>query len=168
MPDYRTRAEEFSPRELIELGFWEVLVRLDRILEMETQEMTDFTEITNLVTAQSGTIDSAVTLLKAIHDELLAAGTDQTALTNLAANIEANTSKLADAVAANPDPAATPPPPVPPVDAPPPAPPTDGTGVADTPPPAPPADTPPPDAPPLVPDPTTGLPVPPADGAPPA
>ncbi len=108
---------------------------------------TDFTQIEQDVAAQSDVVASAVTLLGAIHQELLDAGTDPTALANLAGKIESNTAKLADAVAANPDPSVTPPPP-PPVDAPPPEPPTDGTGVADIPPPdAPPADAPPADAP---------------------
>jgi len=133
---------EFSDRELIELGFWAVLVRLERL---EALVATDFTEIEQDVAAQATVVDSVVTLLTTIHQELLDAGTDPTALANLAASIESNTAKLAAAVEANPDPAATPPPP-PPVDAPPPEPPTDGTGVADIPPPdvaapdAPPAD----------------------------
>ncbi len=142
--DDRYRPEQFSTRELIELGFLAVLIRLEYL---EALVATDFTQIEADVAAQASVVDSAVTLLNAIHQELLDAGTDPTALANLAGKIESNTAKLSDAVAANPDPSVTPPPP-PPVDAPPPEPPADGTGVADIPPPdAPPADAPPADAP---------------------
>lgn len=140
MPDHRHRPEEFSTRELIELGFWEVLTSIHR---QEYREMTDFTAIEQEVADQSSVIDSVSTLLTKIHDELLAAGTDQTALDNLAASIQSNTAKLAAAADANPDPAAAPPadttpPPAEtgtnPDGSPPPEPPTDGTGVADLPP----------------------------------
>jgi len=147
----------FSDREIIELGFYAMLVRLERL---EALVATDFTEIQQDVAAQQGVVESAITLLEHIHQELEDAGTDQTALDNLKASIEANTSKLADAVAANQDPAPVDTPPVdttpPPAEtgtnpdgSPPPDQPTDGTGVADTPPPdAPPADVPPADVPP--------------------
>ena len=53
------------------------------------------------VAAQTTVIGSAVTLLKDLHDRLVAAGTDPAALAALATTIQSNTDALAAAVQAN-------------------------------------------------------------------
>lgn len=72
--------------------------------------MINLTDLQAKVTAQTGVINSTVTLLSAISAELkiALANNDQAALQAIADGIDANTTALAQGVAANPDPAAAP------------------------------------------------------------
>jgi uncharacterized protein YoxC len=98
------------PREiqLIERKLDEVLMMLDA-LTIETRKQTrqgnklmaDLTRITSEVAENGTVIGSAVTLIEQIAEALRNAGTDQAALDQLAADLDAQASALADAVVRN-------------------------------------------------------------------
>jgi ABC-type transporter Mla subunit MlaD len=63
--------------------------------------MSAVTDLTNAVNAQSTVVDSAVTLLQSLAQQIRDNVDNSDALNALADEIEANTSELADAVSAN-------------------------------------------------------------------
>ncbi len=98
----------YSTQDLIGIGFlvtWEQLDRIEyqlaRLQATENHEMAALDQITADVAANTDATNSAIALLTALHDELVAAGTDPAALAALATNLEANTTALAAAVTAN-------------------------------------------------------------------
>ncbi len=100
------------PDQAEQLNRIEVMIR--DLVHQGKHSMATTQEILDKVTAQTGTVNSVVTLLGTIHQELLdaiAAGSDPATLQSIADKIDANTTALADAVVANPDP--TPPAPTP-------------------------------------------------------
>ena len=83
------------PSQLTDRGLLETI--LERILEMS--QTVD--QLVAEVASQTTVIGSAVTLLQSLHDQIVAAGTDQTALAKLATDLQANTDALSAAVVAN-------------------------------------------------------------------
>jgi hypothetical protein len=82
-----------------------------RITQLREFIMAAFDDLETKLTAMEGKQDMVVTLLGTIHQELvdiLAQGVTAEKVQALADRIDADTQKLADAAAANPDP--TPPP----------------------------------------------------------
>ena len=82
------------------IGDWlerliQVLIRQQEII------MADLTQLTADVTANTDAVNSAVTLIKGLADEIRKAGTDPAALKALTDKLEANTTALAEAVTAN-------------------------------------------------------------------
>lgn len=75
---------------------------LASILKLEVKEMADLTQITDKVTAIEGAADSAIELINALAAEVRANATDPAALSALADRLEAESSKIGAAVAANP------------------------------------------------------------------
>lgn len=88
---------------------WAIELRemLSRLIRMERQDMKALDDLTNAVSSENSVIDSAVTLLTGLSDQLKAAGADPAKLQGLQAAIEQRTASLAAAVAAN-TPAPTP------------------------------------------------------------
>ena len=80
---------------------------LAKLGTQETDIMADLSSLEADVKANGDAVASAVTLLQGLKAQLDAAGTDAAKLADLSASIEANTSNLAAAVAAN-TPAAAP------------------------------------------------------------
>lgn len=99
-----------------------ILRKLNKIDIQGEIIMADFTDVEAAVAADTDAVNSAITLLTSLADEVEATGGDQDKVTALAAEIRTNTATLASAVAAN-TPAAppvdTPPVDTPPVDTPP-------------------------------------------------
>ena len=98
------------PRELqlIERKLDEILMILDaltyetlRQTRQGTKIMADLSRITTEVAENGTVIGSAVTLIEQIAAALRAAGSDQAALDQLAADLDAQASALAAAVVAN-------------------------------------------------------------------
>jgi hypothetical protein len=87
------------------------------IQQQESTIMADLSQLTTDVASNGTVIDSAITLLQGLSAALAAAGTNPAQLAALQQQLEAETTNLANAVAAN-TPAAPPPAPAP---APPPA-----------------------------------------------
>lgn len=110
-------------RELIGLGFYAVLNKLDNIectlsnLEdqihhlrhMEADEIMDLSALQASVAAQSTVIASAETLLSTLAQEIRDAAGDPAAIAALADTIDQNSAGLAEAVKNNTDPTAVPP-----------------------------------------------------------
>jgi hypothetical protein len=89
------------PSQLNERALLEII--LEKVIIMASTVETLVAE----VAAQTTVVQGAVTLLQSLHDQLVAAGTDQAALTTLATSLQANTDALSAAVVAN-TPAAAP------------------------------------------------------------
>jgi hypothetical protein len=89
------------PSQIMDRALLEII--LERLIIMATTVDTLVAE----VSAQTTVIQSAVTLLQSLHDQIVSAGTDQVALTKLATDLQANTDALSAAVVAN-TPAAAP------------------------------------------------------------
>lgn len=85
--------------------------KLDAILlqltRMEKSMSQNQDALVAAVTADTDAVSSAVTLLQGLSQQIKDAGTDQTKLDALTAQLDGNTKKLADAVVAN-TPAASP------------------------------------------------------------
>lgn len=86
-----------------------ILRKLDNITELETQAMADLTAITQEVAENGSAVDSAVALLGSLSDQIRALSTDPAALQALADQLDADGTRLAEAVVAN-TPAEEPPP----------------------------------------------------------
>jgi tRNA threonylcarbamoyladenosine modification (KEOPS) complex Pcc1 subunit len=94
-------------RIVIEINSPDVARKLDQILaaltRMEITIMATLKDIQDAVAAENTVVDSAITLLTQIHDELAAAiaANDPAALQAVVDSINAEKQKLADAVVAN-------------------------------------------------------------------
>jgi hypothetical protein len=75
--------------------------KLDELLKGQQKVMTDLTQITQEVQNTSDAEDAAVLLLTNLHDLLVAAGTDQTKLNDLATALRTKKDALAAAIVAN-------------------------------------------------------------------
>ena len=88
-----------------------ILFRLDKINDTLNQlistvlsleeKMTDFSKIEAEVAQNTDAVNAAVELLENLSDLIRAAGTDPIKLNELATALDANTRRLAEAVAAN-------------------------------------------------------------------
>lgn len=83
------------------LAYLNLPAKLDRVLANQEKIMSLLSDVQADVAAEDTVIDSAITLLKGLKDALDAAGTDPVALAALKTDLEAKTSALAAAVAAN-------------------------------------------------------------------
>ena len=77
-----------------------------QVTESETKTMSAIDDLAASVAAEDTVIASAVTLLQGLSAALTAAGTDPVKLAALKSDVDAQTTALAAAVAANPVPAA--------------------------------------------------------------
>lgn len=83
------------------IGFYLVLTQLERLIQLEEQEMSDLTQITDEVAENTSAVESAVTLLSTLAEEIRSNASDPMALAALADQLDANNRTLADAVLAN-------------------------------------------------------------------
>jgi hypothetical protein len=74
-------------------------------LKLEVNTMAKIEDVTAAVAAESSVVNSVVTLLQQLSDQIKAAGTDGAALDAVVASINANKDALAAAVLANTTPA---------------------------------------------------------------
>ena len=74
---------------------------LYQLIKNQETIMADLSSIKNSVEGLTSVVDSAVQLLGSLADQIRNAGTDQAALEDLAASIEAQRQELAEAIAAN-------------------------------------------------------------------
>lgn len=78
------------------------LTRLTRLLNAQEHIiMADLSTLADSVAANGDVVDSAITLLNGLYEQLQAAGTDPAAIAALADELKAQTDALAAAVAAN-------------------------------------------------------------------
>src|SRR6266581_2647782 len=82
--------------------------RLDDIERKLKQIMATLNDVQAAVTAEDTVVDSAIALLQGLAAQIAALAPNQAAIDALAADVTAKTQQLADAVAANTTPPATP------------------------------------------------------------
>lgn len=95
---------ELTTRDLIGLGFWAVLEEVHHLKREIRQMALDLTQLTADVQADTDAVNSAVLLLNTLAQEIRDNADDPTALNELAAKLEQNTTALAQAVTDNTNP----------------------------------------------------------------
>jgi hypothetical protein len=79
----------------------EIIFRLRRLDRLEREVIMDLTDLQNAVSANTDVVNSAVTLIGGLADQIEAAAGDPAAVAQLAQNLRTNNDALAAAVAAN-------------------------------------------------------------------
>jgi uncharacterized coiled-coil protein SlyX len=73
----------------------------DKLLAMMEKQMSDLNELRREIAEQRDVVDATITLIKGLREKIANAGTDPAAIQELVTELDAQTARLASAVAEN-------------------------------------------------------------------